>query len=85
MWNEKAAFIASFLVAFSSGDLAILVWGGYPNVATLMLIPTVFYLFLQRDKFSRNTYLTVTSILVGAMFLTHVFSAIVFTAITTGT
>jgi hypothetical protein len=82
VWNEKAAFIAAFLVAFSSGDIAILVWGGYPNVATLMLIPIVFYLFLQRGKFSRGTYLAATSILVGAMFLTHVFSAFVFTTIT---
>src|SRR3972149_10886661 len=81
-WSESASFIAAFLVAFSGGDIAILIWGGYPNVITLLLIPLVFYLFLQRSKFSLVTYLTLTSFLVGAMFLTHLFSAFIFAAIT---
>src|SRR3990172_3728493 len=81
-WNESASFVAAFLVAFSGGDIAILVWGGYPNVITLLLIPLIFYLFLQRSKFSLVTYLTLTSFLVGAMFLTHLFSAFIFAAIT---
>src|SRR3990172_8622103 len=81
-WNESASFVAAFLVAFSGGDIAILVWGGYPNIITLMLIPLVFFLFLQRSKFSQINYFTLTSLMVAAMFLTHLFSAFVFATIT---
>ena len=81
-WSKSASLIVAFLVTFSGGDIAILIWGGYPNVVTLMLIPIIFYLFLQRSKFSTSTYLVVNSLLVGTMFLTHVFSALVFVAVT---
>jgi hypothetical protein len=81
MWNESAAFIAAFLTVFSSGDLGILSWGGYPNAIALMLIPVIFYLYLQRSRFTLSAYLPVASLLIGAMFLTHVFSASVFIAI----
>jgi hypothetical protein len=81
-WSESTSFIVAFLVAFSGGDIAILIWGGYPNVITLFLIPAVFYLFLQRSKISSSIYLAMGSLMVGALFLTHVFSALVFVAIT---
>ena len=80
-WNDSAALIAALLFAFSSGDITILIWGGYPNVITLLLIPLVFYLFIQRSNISTITYYTLTSLLIGAMFLTHLFSAFVFIAI----
>ena len=82
IWSESASFIAAFLVAFSAGDIEILSWAGYPNIITLMLIPTVFYLFLQRPRFSSRVFIAVCSLLIGTIFLTHIFSALVFTAIT---
>lgn len=82
VWSEPAAFIAAFLAAFSSSDISMLSWGGYPNIIALLLIPVVFYLFLRQSSFSLKVYLVTTSLLVAAMFLTHVFSALIFVAIT---
>jgi hypothetical protein len=81
-WSEPAAFIAAFLAVFNPGDILMLGWGGYPNVVALTLIPVVFVLFLQQGRFSLKVYLTVTSLLIGALFLIHIFSAFVFGAIT---
>ena len=81
IWSELAGFIVTILAVFSASDIAILSWAGYPNIITLMLIPTVFYLFLQRSKFSSKSYLAVTSLLISAIFLTHLFSGFVFIAI----
>jgi hypothetical protein len=78
MWTESAAFIVALLVAISRFDIETLMWGGYPNVLTLMLIPLIFYLFLQTDRFSLKTFLATTSLLAGALFLTHSLSAFVF-------
>ncbi|HEX9863136.1 MAG TPA: 6-pyruvoyl-tetrahydropterin synthase-related protein [Candidatus Bathyarchaeia archaeon] len=80
-WGKSTPLIAAALVAFCGSDIAILIWGGYPNVITLMLIPVIFYWFLQRSRFSKYTYLATGSLLVGSMFLTHIFSALVFAAI----
>lgn len=85
VWNESAAFIVAFLVAISRFDVEMLLWGGYPNVITLLLIPLTFYLYLQRDRFSLTPFLVSTSILVGSIFLTHSLSAAVFVGITVGT
>ena len=85
VWSESAALIVAFLVAISSYDIEMLMWGGYPNVITLLLIPLTFYLFLQRDRFSLTPFLLSTSILVGSIFLTHSLSAAVFVSITVGT
>lgn len=82
VWTMPAALIVAFLVAFSRYDIEMLMWGGYPNVVTLMLIPLAFYLFLQRSKFSLLTFLTVASLISGAIFLTHSLSAVIFVAIT---
>ncbi len=82
VWSESAAFIVAFLVAVSSFDVEMLMWAGYPNVITLLLIPLTFYLFLQRDRFSLTPFLVSTSILVGSIFLTHSLSASVFVGIT---
>jgi hypothetical protein len=84
-WSESAAFIVAFLVAISRFDVEMLLWGGYPNVITLLLIPLTFYLYLQRDRFSLTPFLVSTSILVGSIFLTHSLSAAVFVGITVGT
>ena len=81
-WNQNAAYIAAFLAIFSAGDIAMLSWGGYPNIMALMLIPLVFFLFLQKDRFSHSTFFGATSLLIGSLFLTHFFSSLIFVAIT---
>jgi hypothetical protein len=81
LWNKSAALVAAFLVAFSRSDISILSWGGYPNIVTLMLIPLVFYMFFNYSRFSTRVHIAVTSLLVSAIFLTHLFSAFVFVTI----
>jgi|WetSurMetagenome_2_1015567.scaffolds.fasta_scaffold15766_2 hypothetical protein len=81
-WGELAGLIVAILVTFSASDIVMLNWGGYPNIVALMLIPLLFYLFLQPAKLCSKLYLIITSLLVGALFLTHIFSAIVFLVIT---
>ena len=49
---------------------------------TLLLIPTTFYLYLQKDRFSLTPFLVSTSILAGSIFLTHSLSAAVFVGVT---
>ncbi len=82
VWNVSAALIVAFLVAFSRFDIEMLMWGGFPNVITLLLIPVVFYLFLEKDRFTAAPFLVTTSLLVGGIFLTHSLSALVFLVIT---
>ena len=85
VWVESGALIIAFLVAISRPDIEILLWGGYPNVITLLLIPVTFYLYLQKDRFTLTPFLISTSILVGSIYLTHSLSAAVFIAITIAT
>jgi hypothetical protein len=76
--GEGAALTVAFLAAISRFDIEMLLWGGFPNVITLMLIPLAFYLFLQRGRFSLFPFLAATTILSGAIFLTHSLSAVIF-------
>ncbi|MCX8153346.1 MAG: hypothetical protein N3E52_02820, partial [Candidatus Bathyarchaeota archaeon] len=85
VWMESTALIVAFLVAISRFDIEMLLWGGYPNVITLLLIPLIFYLFLQRSKFSLSVFFVSTAILSGAVFLTHSLSAVMFIGITFAT
>jgi hypothetical protein len=78
MWGESTAFIVAFLVTISRFDVEMLLWGGYPNVLTLLLIPLIFYLFLESERFSLSAFLASASLLSGALFLTHSLSALVF-------
>jgi hypothetical protein len=80
--GESAALIVAFLVAISRFDVEMLLWGGYPNTVTLMLIPLVFYLFFQRERFSLVPFLATTAILSGSIFLTHSLSAVIFILVT---
>jgi hypothetical protein len=82
IWGESTAFIAAFLVAISRFDIEMLLWGGYPNVITLLLIPLTFYLFLQRERFSLLPFLAATTILAGSIYLTHSLSAVMFAGTT---
>jgi hypothetical protein len=83
--GESAGLIAAFLVAISRFDIEMLLWGGYPNVITLMLIPLTFYLFLHRARFSVLPFLVTGTILSGTIFLTHSLSAVMFVLIVFGT
>jgi hypothetical protein len=85
VWNASAALIVAFLAAVSRFDIEMLMWGGYPNVITLMLIPLAFYLFLEKDKLSLFPFLVVTSLVSGSIFLTHSLSSVLFIAIVAAT
>ncbi len=85
VWGASAGLLVAFLVAVSRFDMEMLMWGGYPNVITLMLIPLAFYLFLEKDKFSLVPFLAVTSLVTGAIFLTHSLSSVMFIVITVAT
>ncbi len=82
VWNTSAALIVAFFVAVSRFDLEMLMWGGYPNVITLMLIPTTFYLFLQKSRFGNLPYFLTASLICAAIFLTHSLSSALFIAVT---
>jgi len=84
-WTESGALIVAFLVAVSRFDIEMTLWGGYPNVITLLLIPLTFYLYLQKDRFSLTPFLVSTSILAASIFLTHSLSSVIFVSITLGT
>ncbi len=81
VFSESAALLVAFLAAISRFDIEMLLWAGYPNVITLMLIPLTFYLYLERERFTKLPYLASTSIIVGALFLTHSLSSGVFVII----
>lgn len=82
VWTEPAAYVVAFLVAISRFDIEMTLWGGYPNVITLLLIPLTFYLYLEKDRFSKMPFLVSTSILAGSIFLTHSLSAAIFVGVT---
>ncbi|NLE06382.1 MAG: hypothetical protein GX638_16475, partial [Crenarchaeota archaeon] len=79
--NTSAALIVAFLAAFSRFDIEMLMWGGYPNVVTLMLIPLAFYLLMQRQNLSLPSFLVITSLVYSAIFLTHSLSMAIFVVI----
>ena len=84
-WGESTAIIAAFLVAVSRFDVEMLLWAGYPNAVTLLLIPLIFYLYLKRESFSLTSFLAVGTLLSSALFLTHSLSAVMFLGITFST
>jgi len=81
VWKESAAIVVAFLVAISRFDVEMLLWGGYPNVIALMLIPVTFYLYIQKDRFTKFPFYISTSILIGSIFITHSLSSVVFVSI----
>ena len=85
VFSESAALIVAFLAAISRFDIEMLMWAGYPNAITLMLIPLTFYLYLGRERFTKLPYFASTSILVGTLFLSHSLSAGIFVSIAVAT
>ena len=78
VFSTSAAYIVAFLAMISRFDIEMLMWAGYPNVITLMLIPLSFYLYLERERFSKVPFYVSTAILAGSIFLTHSLSAVMF-------
>jgi hypothetical protein len=81
IWSISAAWVVAILVTFSRFDMEMLMWGGYPNIVTLMLIPLAFFFFLQKNRFSFQCFVVVASLLSAAIFLTHSLSTIIFAAV----
>ncbi|MCL2134050.1 MAG: hypothetical protein FWH37_00600 [Candidatus Bathyarchaeota archaeon] len=81
VWKESTAIIVAFLMAISRFDIEMLLWGGYPNVVTLMLIPLTFYLYIQKNRFTKLPFYLTTSLLIGSIFLSHSLSCLVFISI----
>ncbi len=79
--NESIALIAAFFIGVSFYDIYMLLWSGYPNIVTLMLIPLVFYLFLEKSRFTPLPFITAASLLCASIFLTHSLSAVIFVTI----
>jgi len=81
VWKESAAIVVAFLVAVSRFDIEMLLWGGYPNVVALLLIPIAFYLYIQKNRFTKIPFYITTSILIGSIFLVHSLSSLMFVSI----
>jgi hypothetical protein len=75
-----AALLAAFMGAISRHDLEMLLWGGYPNVITLAIMPLIFYMLLREDT-PKSALVAVSSILSGTIFFTHSLSSAVFLCI----
>jgi hypothetical protein len=78
VFSVSAAYIVAFLAAISRFDVEMLTWAGYPNVITLALIPITYYLYLEKDRFTKAPFFVSTSILAASIFLTHSLSAAMF-------
>ncbi|MCL2690651.1 MAG: hypothetical protein FWE56_00130 [Candidatus Bathyarchaeota archaeon] len=81
VWKESAAMTVALLMAISRFDVDMLIWGGYPNVTTLWLIPLTFYLYLQKNRFTKTPFYISTSLLISSIFLSHSLSSVVFVSI----
>ncbi len=81
IFNQPIALIVAFLVGVSYYDIYMLLWSGYANIVTLMLIPLTFYLLLEKPRFQRLPRITVASLLSAAILLAHSLSALMFIAI----
>ncbi|MDI9577330.1 MAG: hypothetical protein WC203_03320 [Candidatus Bathyarchaeia archaeon] len=82
VWGVVLGFITAILATFSASDILMINWAGYPNIIALALIPIIFYIYLKPKAFSSKKYVTITSLIIAALFLTHIFSALVFLSIT---
>lgn len=77
VFSTSAACIVAFLAMISRFDIEMIAWAGYPNIITLMLIPLVYFLYLEKDRFSKGPFFVSTAILIGSVFLTHSLSSLI--------
>jgi len=75
--RRSSALLASFLFAASTSDMYMLTWGGYVNLAALFFIPMIFWLSLRERPLGLPGRIT-GGFMVGALMLTHHFTAFVF-------
>lgn len=75
--RRSTALLASFLFAASTSDIYMLTWGGYVNLVALFFIPMIFWLSL-REKPRGWPERVAGGFLVGALMLTHHFTAFIF-------
>jgi hypothetical protein len=81
VWKESVAIAVAFLIAISRFDIEMLLWGGYPNVIALFLIPVVFYCYIQKNRFTKLPFYVSVSMLISSIFLVHSLSSLVFVSI----
>jgi hypothetical protein len=81
VWKESAALAVAFLMAITRLELEMLLWGGYPNVVALFLIPVTFYCYVQKNRFTKLPFYISVSILIGSIFLVHSLSSLMFVSI----
>lgn len=74
---NSASLTAALLMAISRYDLEMLLWGGYPNIITLAIMPAFFYLMIKEEVFSMKKFIMLGSILTGSIFFTHSLSSVV--------
>lgn len=74
---NSASLTAAFLMAISRYDLEMLLWGGYPNIITLAIMPAFLYLMIKEEVLSRKKFIMLGSILTGSIFFTHSLSSVV--------
>ena len=72
----------SLSVAVSEYDIDMLLWSGYPNIITSMVIPLALYLLLEKTRFPGLPFIIVASTVPSAIFLTHSLSAVMYVTIT---
>ncbi len=75
--KRSIAQVATFLFTASTTDMYMLTWGGYVNLMALFFFPMVFWLSLREEPLGTPGKIA-GGFLVGAMMLTHHFSAFVF-------
>jgi len=74
--KRNTALVASLLFAASTSDMYMLTWGGYVNLMALFFIPMIFWLSLRGRTLGPQSWVP-GGLLVGALLLTHHFSAFV--------
>ncbi len=76
--SHNAGIIAAFFATISALSFEMISWGGYPNVISLALIVTIFYLFIRDTEQPSRLSLLIGTMLFGSIILTHTFSLFVF-------
>ncbi|UCD73275.1 MAG: hypothetical protein JSW01_01155 [Candidatus Bathyarchaeota archaeon] len=78
--KKSTALMATFLFAASTSDMYMLTWGGYVNLMALFFVPMIFWISLREERLGLSGRIA-GGFLVGALLLTHHFTAFVFVVI----
>lgn len=80
--RKSTALVATFLFAASTSDMYMITWGGYVNLMALFFVPMIFWISLREERLGLSGRIA-GGFLVGALLLTHHFTAFVFVVIVT--